>query len=252
MSGTAIITGASSGIGEAFVKALLKEPDCPSHIWIVARRISKLNELAALSDKLIPVQADLLEDEGIDVITAKLRDEAPDVKLLINCAGMGRKGSVADRPSSDIADVIQLNCTALSVLTREALPYMSAGSRIINVGSSAAFLPQPYFNVYAASKSYVVSFSRALSRELKHTGISVTVVCPGPIETEFNALATDGKSAKFTGFRKFVAKDKDKLAASSLKAARRGRKLYVYGFTQKALHVFSKVFPTGLFLKMVY
>ena len=252
MPRTAIITGASSGIGKAFVKALLESSDCPDKIWIVARRIDRLNEMAQLSDKLVPVQADLLVADGIDVIKAKLQSENPDVTLLINCAGMGKKGKIADRDASDIADTVTLNCTALSVLTREVIPFMNRGARIINVGSSAAYLPQPGFTVYAASKSYVVSFSRALAIELKSRGISVTVVCPGPVETEFNKLATDGKSSEFTGFRKLVAADADKLASASLKAARHGRRMFVYGLPNKALHVGAKFIPVGLFLELFY
>ena len=178
--------------------------------------------------------------------------ENPDVTLLINCAGMGKKGKIADRDASDIADTVTLNCTALSVLTREVIPFMNRGARIINVGSSAAYLPQPGFTVYAASKSYVVSFSRALAIELKSRGISVTVVCHGPVETEFNKLATDGKSSEFTGFRKLVAADADKLASASLKAARHGRRMFVYGLPNKALHVGAKFIPVGLFLELFY
>lgn len=252
MATTAIITGASSGIGKAYVDALLKSPDCPEKVWVVARRIDRLEALAAGSEKIVPVQADLLSDEGIKVIKDKLSEGGADVTLLINCAGMGKKGNIADRTASDIRDTVTLNCTALSVLTREVIPYMNRGARIINVGSSAAYLPQPGFTVYAASKSYVVSFSRALAIELKKLGITVTVVCPGPVETEFNKLATDGKSDKFTGFRKFVAADADKLAASSLKAARRGRRMYVYGLPNKALHVGAKFIPVGLFLELFY
>ncbi len=249
---TGIITGASSGIGKAFVKALLDSPDCPDIIWIIARRLDRLEQIASLSEKIVPVKADLGIPEGIDVIKSKLADEHPDVSLLINCAGIGKRGDISERPSSDISDVIALNCTSLSVLTREVIPYMKQGAKIINVASSAAFLPQPGFTVYAASKSYVVSFSRALACELKRAGISVTAVCPGPVDTEFNGLATDGKSTEFTGFRKLLAADVDKLAKASLKAARHKRRLFVYGFSQKALHVVSKLMPTGLLLGIIY
>ena len=252
MPKTAIITGASSGIGKAFVKALINAPDCPDHIWIVARRLDRLNDLAAFSSKIIPVCLDLLSPDGIGAITDKLKDENPDVSLLINCAGMGKKGDIADRSSADIHDTITLNCTALSVLTREVIPFMHEDARIINIASSAAYLPQPKFTVYAASKSYVVSFSRAIARELRKKGIYVTVVCPGPVETEFNKLATDGRSSEFTGFRKFVAADADKLAKASLKAARHKRGMFVYGLPNKALHVAAKFIPVGIYLRLFY
>jgi len=246
----AIVTGASSGIGKSYVKQLVASKETFDAIWIVARRIDKLLEMKALSDRIVPLQCDL--SKGISEIMDKLSSEKPVVGLLINCAGMGRKGYIADRPSSDIVNTIDLNCTVLSELTCEVIPYMEKGSRILNVGSTAAFLPQPGFAVYAASKSYVVSFSRALARELRDKGIKVTVASPGPVDTEFNGLATDGKSTEFTGFRKLVAADADKFAAASLKASSKGRVFFVYGFSQKCLHVASKIIPTGLFLRLIY
>ena len=252
MADIAIITGASSGIGRSFVKALLSSEDCPGKVWVVARRADRLEELAKSSDRIVPVVADLSTPEGINIVTAKVKDENASVRYLINSAGMGKRGKIADRPSKDISDVIMLNCTALSVLTRDLLPYMSQGSRIINIGSTAAFMPQPDFAVYSASKSYVIFFGRALARELKNTGITVTTVCPGPVNTEFNSLATDGATSEFKGFRKFFVADADKLSKASLKAARRGRTLYVHGFSQKAFHLASKIIPAGLFLKILY
>lgn len=246
----AIITGASSGIGKSYVNQLVASGETYDAIWIIARRIEKLQEMKSLSDKIVPVQCDL--GEGISEITDKLKAEKPVVGLLINNAGMGRKGYIADRHSSDFVNTIDLNCTALTELTCEVLPYMERGSRILNVGSTAAFLPQPKFAVYAASKSYVVSFTRALASELKSKGIKATVACPGPIDTEFNGLATDGKSTEFTGFRKLVAANADKFAAASLKASAKGRVFFVYGFSQKCLHVFSKIVPTGLILRLIY
>lgn len=248
----AIITGASSGIGKSMVKALINSPDCPKQIWVIARRIDRLEELGKLSERIIPVKADLSDSSDMGKVLDLLKDKNPDVRLLVNSAGMGRRGNIEDRPSSDISDVLELNCVALSVFTAEVLPFMSRGARIINLASSAAFLPQPGFAVYAASKSYVVSFSRALSRELKPRGIKVTAVCPGPVDTEFNGLATDGRSSGFTGFRRLLAADADKLASASFKASGRGRVLFVYGFSQKALHVASKILPVGLLLKLIY
>lgn len=252
MNNIAIITGASSGIGRSFVKALIDSPDCPENVWIVARRADRLNELAGISPRIVPVVSDLSDLDGIRSVISKLEEEKPNVSLLVNCAGMGKRGDIMDRPSKDISDVIALNCTSLSVLTRDVIPFMSQGSRIINIASTAAFMPQPQFAVYSASKSYVIFFTRALSRELKKTGIKATAVCPGPVDTEFNSLATDGKSSEFKGFRKWFVADADKLARASLKASHKGRALYVHGFSQKAFHVVSKIIPTGLFLKLLY
>ena len=247
MSRIAIVTGASSGIGEAFVREAVKED--LDKILIIARREDKLKALDAAI-----VQIEKQYGQG-----SYLEDNDPFVGLLINCAGMGKKGNIADRDEKCLEDTLDLNCRSLSVITRMCLPRMGEGSRVINIASSAALLPQPGFAAYAASKAYVVSFSRALGIELLPRRIKVTTVCPGPVVTGFQALATDGGSAEFTGFRRFVAADPHKLAKASLRASLRGRKLFVYGLTQKLLHLASKIVPTywiirleGAFMKPEY
>ncbi|MCQ2532419.1 MAG: SDR family NAD(P)-dependent oxidoreductase [Saccharofermentans sp.] len=256
----AIITGASSGIGEAFVKQVVKVHGIYGslpfqEIWIIARRTEKLELLKSHIDdpRIVCISADLSDTEDIKMLEEKLEAETPKVGLLINCAGMGKRGNVIDKDAKSIEDTVTLNCTALSTLTRICLPYMIRenivfsrfnGPRIINVASSAAFLPQPGFAVYSASKAYVVSFSRALDIELRPYHIAVTAVCPGPVATDFQVNATDGQSSEFTGFRKFIVADPDKLAAASIKASRMGRTMLVYGFMQKLLHVVSKIVPT--------
>jgi len=254
----ALITGASSGIGESFVKYVSEDKGIYGmgpidEIWIVARRESRLQDLKERlsDDRIRVVPCDL--SSSVDVISDLLSREDPQIGLLINCAGLGKKGAVADRPASDLKDTLDVNCTSLSVLTRICLPYMVSksepftrknGPRIINIASSAAFLPQPGFASYAASKAYVVSFSRALDMELRPRGIAVTTVCPGPVRTEFQQVATDGKSGEFTGFRKYVSADPYRLAAASLRASRAGRHMFVYGISQKLLHLVSKIVPT--------
>lgn len=256
----AIVTGASSGIGEAFVKQVVKGHGVYGslpfqEIWIIARRGDKLDLLKSHIDdsRLVCIQADLTKSEDLQAIKEKLEEEKPKIGLLINCAGMGKRGYVADKDEDALADTVALNCTALSVLSRICLPYMTRenivfsrlnGPRIINVASSAAFLPQPTFAAYSASKAYVVAFSRALDIELRPYKIAVTTVCPGPVKTEFQSNATDGKAKDFSGFRKYIVADPDRLAAASIRAARFGRQMFVYGFVQKALHVVSKIVPT--------
>ena len=202
----AIITGASSGIGKAFIELLagdkgefFKNPF--DEIWAVARRGDALNELASSVKgvKIVPVVADLASDSGIKTVEEKLKAEEPKVGLLINSAGMGVKGQMAEKPYKALGDTIKINCQALSEMINITVPYMKPEgnnhSKIINIGSSAGFLPQPGFACYAASKSYVISFSRAMSCELKPKGIDVLVVCPGPVATDFQRRATDGKDA---------------------------------------------------------
>jgi hypothetical protein len=137
-------------------------------------------------------------------------------------------------------------------MIRITAPYMKTGgnghSKIINIASSAGFLPQPGFACYAASKSFVISFSRAMSCELKPMGIDVMAVCPGPVATDFQRRATEGKEAEFTGWRKNFVIDPVRLSRKSLKASAKGRKMLVYPFSQKLLHLASKIVPVSWIL----
>ena len=258
----AIITGASSGIGKAFLELLahdngefFKTPF--DEIWAVARREDALKEIASSigTDKIIPVVADLSSDSGIKTVLDKLENEKPHVGLLINSAGMGIKGQVMDKSDEALENTISINCSALSRMIRITAPFMESEgkdhSKIINIGSSAGFLPQPGFACYAASKSYVISFSRAMSVELKSKGIDVMVVCPGPVATDFQRRATEGKEADFSGWRKNFVIDPVKLSKVSLKASLKGRKILVYPFSQKLLHLASKIVPTSWILAFI-
>lgn len=261
----AIVTGASSGIGEAYVRELMREGGVWSdialdEIWVIARREDKLLKLREeLGERIIPLVIDLGDTESVNKLSAKLEVVKPHVELLINCAGMGKRGVVADKPVKDLTDTIDINCICLTKISRMCIPYLAKTStsatssgkwagRIINIASSAAFLPQPGFATYAASKSYVTNFSRALAYEVKQHGIAVTTVCPGPVKTEFLSKATNGKESDFSGIRALCVADPYKLAVASLKASKRGRKMLVYGFMQKLLHVASKLVPTDWIL----
>ncbi|MBO4449615.1 MAG: SDR family NAD(P)-dependent oxidoreductase [Clostridiales bacterium] len=266
----AIITGASSGIGKAFLEEIVKERGAYGcvpfdEIWAVARHVEKIVEIKALlgEDRIVPVKADLSSAEELSVLADRLASEKPVVGLLINCAGMGMKGAVEDLPSRTIEDTVDVNCTSLAKLTRICMPYMIAKAplwtednspRIINIASSAGFLPQPGFAAYAASKAFVISFSRALYYELIDYNIVVTTVCPGPVKTDFQRKATGGVQTDFTGIRQYVVADPVKLAKAAIKASRSGRQILVYGFAQKALHVASKIIPTSwiLYIEKVF
>lgn len=262
----AIITGASSGIGEAFVREVIAERGIYGsipfqEIWLIARSADKLAKLVKDlgDDRLMVVEADLTEPEDINKIKDRLELDSPKVGLLINCAGMGKRALVLEKDEKVIEDTVDINCTSLSKLCRICIPYMidpgapysrRNAPRIINIASSAAFLPQPGFAAYAASKAYVVNFSRALDMELMPYNIAVTTVCPGPVNTPFQLAATDGQTGEFTGLRRFFVADPVKLAKASLRAGKNGRHLYIYGISQKALHVISKIVPTYWILKL--
>ena len=245
MDRIAIVTGATSGIGKEFVR-LLKDRQGIDKIWAVGRDPEKLKSLE--TDTTIPICSDL--SKGISEITGKLENESPEIVLLINCAGLGTRQDFHSTDEEKISAMTDVNCRALTLLTRASLPYMKEGAKIINIASSAGFLPQPGFAVYAASKSYVISFSRALREELKPRKISVTCVCPGPVETDFNRRAT-GSSEGFTGFRKNISKKPDEIAEKSLKAADKGRAMLVPGMSQKLFHFATKIIPHNWVLKVI-
>lgn len=191
---TAVITGASAGIGWEFARQLAPRART---LVLVARRQERLDQLTQalqmrnreLRIKLCPVDLSLLSD--LDRLVRRLEAEKLEIDLLINNAGLGDAGPFATSPQRRNLEMLQVNIVALTTLTRALLPQMIARKRgaILNVSSSAGFLPIPEFNVYAATKAYVNSFSESLRAELRKTGVTVTALCPGPVHTEFGDVA---------------------------------------------------------------
>ena len=182
----AIVTGASSGLGREFVRQIC-EKEKINEVWLIARRENRLHEIAAESP--LPVRSlpfDLTKESSFATLRALLEEEKPDVRLLVNAAGFGKMGNYAEVSLQDSNDMLDLNCRALMNMTTTVLPYMQKGARILEVGSSSAFQPLPALNVYAATKAFVLSYSRSLRWELFGRGIHVTAVCPYWIrDTEF-------------------------------------------------------------------
>ncbi len=188
----AIITGASSGLGREFVNQICGKEKLDS-IWVIARRENRLQEIAEKNPGLIrPIPLDLTNPESYSSLKAMLEEEKPDIRILVNAAGFGKMGNYAQINEQDNNDMIDLNCKALVSMTQLALPYMKSGSRILEICSSSAFQPLPSLNIYASTKAFVLSYSRALRWELFDRGIHVTAVCPYWIkDTEFIPVAKD-------------------------------------------------------------
>lgn len=185
----AVITGASAGIGREFVYAVDRQ-DSFDEIWVIARRKERLEELrGACKNPIRPISLDLSSIENVDEYKALLEKEQPEIAMLVNAAGCGVFGPFAEKDLKKQLSSAQLNALSLTAMCHVSLPYMLAGSSIINMGSNSAWQPVPYQAVYGASKSYVLSFSRALGRELRSDGIHVMCVCPGWIKTEFQQVA---------------------------------------------------------------
>ena len=181
----AVITGASSGMGREFVLAVDKSYEL-DEIWVIARKKDALEALGGqcrTSLRVLPW--DLSERTALDAYRELLQKEQPQICLLINNAGYGLFGACSEMERDNQLGIITLNAAALTALCLDSLPYMKAGDAIVNMGSNSAWQPVPYMAVYAASKAYVLSFSRALGRELKTSGIHVLCVCPGWIRTNF-------------------------------------------------------------------
>ena len=192
----AIVTGASSGLGRSFIRQLHRQGGL-DEIWGVARRRERMEELAAqLSTPMRPLALDLTKTESVETLRALLQETGADVRVLVNSAGFGKFGTYADMTLQETADMIDLNCRAAVALTAAAIPHMSRGARILEICSSAAFQPLPGFNVYAATKAFLLRYSRALRWEVAPRGIKVTAVCPGWIKTEFMQVARDTKNGR--------------------------------------------------------
>ncbi len=187
----AVVTGATSGMGRKMAEEINDSIPNVSEIWLFGRRKDRLEELdRVLTKKTRLFPMDLQSDFSLAEYEKLLADEKPQIVFLVNAAGFGKIGTISSLSIKDQLGMIDLDMRALTALTRLSIPYLSKKSRIINFASMAAFLPQPSFAVYAACKSYVLSFSRALNEELRGTGCVVTAVCPGPVRTEFFDIMT--------------------------------------------------------------
>ena len=181
----AVITGASSGMGRDFVFAIDNAFE-PDEIWVIARRKDRLEELAARCKASVrPITLDLLDAASYAAYKDMLEKETPEIQVLVNAAGFGLFGEFTEMDINAQLDIIRLNDEALTAMTYLSIPYMPRGSHIIQLASNSSWQPVPYINVYGASKAYVLSFSRALSMELRSRGIHVMAVAPGWIKTEF-------------------------------------------------------------------
>ena len=245
----AIITGASSGMGREFVRQL-SEYLTVDEVWAIARRADALAELAGECPFPVrPIALDLCQDASFDTFAALLEAEKPDVKLLVNAAGFGKFGSFEKVRLVDENRMIDLNCKALVKMTRLTLPYMSAGCHILQLDSLSAFQPVPYITTYGATKAFVLSYSRAMNRELKGRGIRCMAMNPGWVKTEFfdHAFETNGSEVQYFD-RLYEARD---VVATGLKDLYRGKKdVSIHGLPVKAQVLLVKLVPHKLVMNI--
>lgn len=248
----ALITGASSGLGREFARQITRAYPGLDELWLLSRSRQKLEHVQKTLAKTTALRirlfaADLTDPEDRRRLEDALASEKPQIKLLVNAAGLGVIGSVAALPASPQLETIRTNCEALTAVTHLCLPYLKRGSHILQMAS--AFAPQPGFAVYAASKSYVLSFSRALGQELRPRGITVTAICPGPVETPFFDHAE--KYHKRLPGKQAIMSDLHKVVTQAIRDAANGRALSVYGLPMKASCLACKVLPHSLIIRLM-
>lgn len=250
MKNIIIITGASSGIGQEFALQIDTAFSNIDEIWLVARREDRLLEVANVMEHTTRlIIMDVTDEYAMDDFEQLLEESDVTVRMLINAAGFGLMGAFEDISLEEQLGMLQVNCEALTKLTYLALPYMAKGSRIIQMASSAAFLPQPDFAIYAATKSYVLSFSRALNRELSYRGIYVTAVCPGPVSTEFFDIAEQYGTT--LAIKKLTMITSEKCVSDALRASYHKRAMAVPGIPMKAFLLATKLFPQEAIMRLM-
>lgn len=250
MKNIAIVTGASSGLGKEFTKQICSNKNF-DEIWIIARREEKLRELAqeinskGHFDIIKPVAMDISGKAGVQHFKEYIQSEDEklkkiesgiEIKLLINNAGFGTYGPFVETSPNKEMDMIELNCTTVTGICGFALPYMKKGSLIINTASLAGYMPLGNFAVYAATKSFVLSFSIALAAELKDKGIKVSALCPGSVSTEFANVASNGARKEVKG-----GIQPEKVVKQCLKRAYKGRKTSLLRFKWKFNAFMSRI-----------
>ncbi len=246
-----MITGASSGIGREFARQL--DQICPDidAFWLIGRNERKLNETAELlrHHKTVTFALDLTKKEDLEILSESLEARHANVRMLVNAAGYGLMGKFKTQDREEALGMIRLNCEALTDLTHRVIPYMKPNARIIQMASAAAFVPQADFAVYAASKSYVLSFTRALGRELREDGIFVTAVCPGPVNTPFFDIAE--RTGTTLAIKKYTMVEAKEVVHLAIRDSLAGRSVSVCGIPMKAVRVLTKTLPHSFVLTIM-
>ncbi len=243
----ALVTGASSGIGLEIAKVLASQN---YDLIICARRGKELQDLAneitshhAVNCRVIV--ADLTTEEGVDLL---IKDSGK-VDILVNNAGFGILGEHLDMQLRRQLEMIELNIHALTRLSHEfgRLMLKNGSGRIMNVASIASYISGPNFAVYCATKAYVLSYSRALHKELKGKGVTVTALCPGYVTTGFQDVA----GMKLSKMEKMTAVPVKKLAEIAVKSMHKGKREVMPGIVNKPLPLITKITPMWLHLIIV-
>ncbi len=246
MRKTALITGASSGLGYEFVKLFAKDD---YGLILVARNIERLEEIKRefKDSEIIVIQKDLTKPNSVKELYSEIKEKGFNIDVLVNNAGFGLLGKFDKLDAGRQIDMIQLNVSALTELTLYVLQEMKQrkSGKILNVASTAAFQPGPLMAVYYATKAYVLSLSEALVEELRGTGITVTALCPGPTKTNFAKAANVEKTKMFA-----KVMEADIVAQLGYKALMRGQRVIITGGMNRIGAYAAKFLPRGFIAKI--
>ena len=251
MKNICVITGASSGIGKEFFLSLSKDPVFSfDEIWVIARSEDRLKALGELCD--IPVRAvslDLSREESYSAYENLLSQEEVSVSLLVNCSGFGKFDSTEKVGCETSLNMIDLNVKGTVALDIISLKYMKKGSGIINVASVAAYQPIPYINVYGATKSFVLNFTRALSMEVRKKGIRVMAVCPFWTKTDFFDRAVRNEAEPVV--KKYIAMyDPKDIVRRALSDYKKGKAVSIFGAKTKLQLLGVKLMPVSVVMNV--
>lgn len=245
---TAIVTGASSGLGKEFAAEIIENYPELEEIWLIARRKERLEEIRQKypEKKIRAIPLDLGKEESFAELKKILDENKPDIKILVSNAGIGTRGRFEDKDLKSQLDMINLNVNGCVAVTRLCLPYMKKGSFIVETGSVCSFVPNPSMAVYSGTKAFVLYFSRAIRNELKPRGINVCTLCPGNMASEMAILSEQEGKRSIVNMLPYL--DMRTVARDSLKAARKGQAVFTPGAFYKFYRVVSKIFPHNLMM----
>ncbi len=245
---TAIVTGATSGMGSEMIKHVISRGEGYDEIWILGRREERL---AAWQEAYPDIRfrtfvLDLASAGERDKFGALLREEKPQISLFVHAAGFGIMGMIDEISVEDQEEMTEVDVTACVSLTSYVLPFMKEGGQMIYFASAAAFLPQPGFAVYAACKAFVLSYVRALRAENRNRKLKITAVCPGAVKTEFLDRATGNRA--LPAYKQLVLARPSSVVRKAWKDNRRNREISVYGLPMKLFFLATKILPHRCFL----
>ncbi len=251
MKNICVITGASSGIGKEFFSKLSADKDFKfDEFWVIARSADKLEELRALTDtpiKVVPL--DLSREESYEEYKALLDAEKPRIRLLVNCSGYGKFESSRKIGTEVSLNMIDLNVKATVAMDLHSLDYMEKGDGIINIASVAAYQPIPYINVYGATKSFVLNFTRALGVEMKPKGVRVMAVCPFWTKTAFFDRAI--KADEDPVVKKYAAMYyPEDIVRRAIRDYKKGKSVSLYGTVTKLQLLGVRLMPVPVVMKV--